>query len=387
MKFSINKSELQSVLSVVQKGTSTRSTLPVLSGILIEAQTDSLTFMSSDLELSIKSTVPALVEEPGRTVVPGKLFCDIVKSLPDAAVHVTYVEGESEATVSCDSSTFSVRTLAAADFPGFPTVEPSETIKIDFEVFSSMVRKVSRVVSKDESRAILTGVLIEADDGALRMVATDSYRLALTETPFESGVQVSRDDKTAEEAGESASSDDKTAFSVVIDGRFLSDVAGLSVAEQELTIGVSANQILITCDNMTFINRRIEGNYPNYRQLMPDSYETRATFPVESLNAAVKRASLMSSSNAPLRFRLSPEVNLATITVNSQDIGSVQENIDCSIEGSEVEIAFNSTYVADGLSTIKDEEVHFDVQSPLKPGIFRSISSDDYLYLIMPVRV
>lgn len=387
MKFSINKSELQSVLSVVQKGTSTRSTLPVLSGILIEAQTDSLTFMSSDLELSIKSTVPALVEEPGRTVVPGKLFCDIVKSLPDAAVHVTYVEGESEATVSCDSSTFSVRTLAAADFPGFPTVEPSETIKIDFEVFSSMVRKVSRVVSKDESRAILTGVLIEADDGALRMVATDSYRLALTETPFESGVQVSRDDKTAEEAGESASSDDKAAFSVVIDGRFLSDVAGLSVADQELTIGVSANQILITCDNMTFINRRIEGNYPNYRQLMPDSYETRATFPVESLNSAVKRASLMSSSNAPLRFRLSPEVNLATITVNSQDIGSVQENIDCSIEGSEVEIAFNSTYVADGLSTIKDEEVHFDVQSPLKPGIFRSISSDDYLYLIMPVRV
>lgn len=389
MKFSINKSELQSVLSVVQKGTSTRSTLPVLSGILIEAETDNLTFMSSDLELSIKSTVPALIEEPGRTVVPGKLFSDIVKSLPDAAVHVTYEDGESEATISCDSSTFSVRTLAAADFPGFPTVEPSETIKIDFEVFSTMVRRVSRVVSKDESRAILTGVLIEADDGALRMVATDSYRLALTETPFESGVEVTRSATAeSEDAAETdSSSNASSGFNVVIDGRFLNDVAGLNVAEQELTIGVSANQILITCDNMTFINRRIEGNYPNYRQLTPDSYETRATFPVESLNSAVKRASLMSSSNAPLRFRLSPDVNLATITVNSQDIGSVQENIDCPIEGAEVEIAFNSTYVADGLSTVKDEEVYFDVQSPLKPGIFRSIDSNEYLYLIMPVRV
>lgn len=368
MKFSINKSELQNTLAVVQKGISTRSTLPVLSGILIDAVGDKLVFQSTDLELSIQMEVPALIEEPGKLVVPGKLFSDIVKSLPDAAVNVAS-EG-AEARLTCDSTAFSVKTLNPEDFPGFPTVQPQKTIKIPFAVFSKMVKRVSRVVSRDESRAILTGVLVETEGAKLRMVATDSYRLALTETEIDSEAYDGVED-----------------FSAVISGNFLNDVAGLPLSEQTVSIGVAENQIIVRCEDMVFINRRIEGQYPNYRQLLPDSHATRATFPVDQLTAAVRRAALMSSSTAPIKFALTPAVNLAQITVTSADVGSVQESIDCPIEGEEVEIAFNSSYVSDGLSTMKDEEVYFDVQSSLKPGIFRSTTEDNHLYLIMPVRI
>lgn len=368
MKFSINKTELQNALAVVQKGISTRSTLPVLSGILIDASNDKLVFQSTDLELSIQMEVTALIEEPGKLVVPGKLFSDIVKSLPDAAVSV--VSEGSEARVTCDTTAFSVKTLNPEDFPGFPTVEAKQTIKIPFATFAKMVRRVSRVVSRDESRAILTGVLVETEGAKLRMVATDSYRLALTEVDIDSEVYDGAED-----------------FSAVISGSFLNDVAGLSLPEQAISIGVADNQIIVRCDNMVFINRRIEGQYPNYRQLLPEGYATRATFPVEPLTQAVRRASLMSSSTAPIKFALTPAVNLAQITVTSADVGSVQESIDCPIEGEEVEIAFNSAYVSDGLATMKEDEVYFEVQSSLKPGIFRSAGEESHLYLIMPVRI
>ena len=168
----------------------------------------------------------------------------------------------------------------------------------------------------------------------------------------------------------------------------MNDVAALSATGETVSLGVAENQIIVTCGDTTFINRRIEGQYPNYRQLLPEDHTTRATVSVDALTAAVKRAALMSSSTAPIKFNLAPgPVNLVTITVNSADVGSVRENIDCPVEGEEVEIAFNSNYVADGLTTMSDAEVYFDVQSSLKPGIFRSIDSGEYLYLIMPVRI
>lgn len=368
MKFSVNKTELQNALAVAQKGVSTRSTLPVLSGILITAQADQINFQSTDLELSIQMSVPALIEEEGRTVVPGKLFSDIIKNLPDAAIHVS--TSESEAQISCGNSAFSIKTLAAEDFPGFPKVTPNQTIKLPFATFADMVHRVARAVSRDETRAILTGILVEMDGATLRMVATDSYRMAISEAVLEEGAQA----------------DDS--FSAVIGGRFMNDVAGLAVNEDLVTIGIAENQIIITCDNMMFINRRIEGTYPNYQQLLSNNETTRAKFDVAELSASVRRASLMSSSTAPIRFMLDKDVNLVQITVTSADIGSVQESIDCPVEGAEnVEIAFNSAYVIDGLAASKEEELYFDVESPQKPGVFRSVGSTEYMYLIMPVRI
>lgn len=368
MKFSINKTELQNALAIVMKGVTTRSTLPVLSGILVMTEQDSLSLRSSDLQLSIQIKVPALIEEEGSTVVPGKLFTDIVKSLPDAAINFTADDGQAQLT--CDTSAFSVRTLNAEDFPGFPSVSPTQTIKLPFGVFSDMVRRVSDVVSRDESRAILTGVLVETEGSKLRMVATDSYRLALAETEIDSDAYDGDQD-----------------FQAVIAGVFLKDIANLSVPEDTITIGIAENQIIVDANNIVFINRRIEGQYPNYKQLLPDNYSTRAKFPVDMLNSAIKRASILSSSTAPVKFTLEPDVNLVQITVNSSEVGSVQESIDCPVEGEQAEIAFNTNYVQNCLTTIKDPEIYFDIQGSLKPGIFKSTGEEVYLYLIMPVRL
>lgn len=365
MKFSINRTELQNALSIVSKGVSTRSTLPILSGILLEAREDSLTLQTTDLELSIQYSVPALVEEEGKAVVPGKLFSEIVKNLPDAAVHVA--ADEESALVTCDASSFSIKALNYEDFPGFPRVDVMQRIEIPFAQFSSMVRRVARVVSKDESRAILTGVLVTLEGNRLKMVATDSYRLAVTEADLEN--------TAADE------------FQAVISGAFLSEIASLSLADSVLSLALAENQIVVTCGDTVFVNRRIEGNFPNYKQLIPDGHATRATIEVDRLVAAVKRASLLGSSDAPVRFDLNAASQTVQLSAAAQDVGSAQEIIPCEIEGADAEIAFNYSFVLSGLAAVSTKKVYLELQSSLKPGIFRAEESEDYLYLVMPVRI
>ena len=289
MKFSINQSELQNALSVVLKGIATRSTLPILSGIYLDAHDDTLTLQATDLELSIQYSVSALIEETGKAVVPGKLFSEIVKNLPDAAVHEA-AEADT-AVITCDTASFSIKTLDAEDFPGFPHVDVQQEVSIPFTQFASMVKRVARVVSKDESRAILTGVLVTLEEGRLKMVATDSYRLAITEADLP--------DASADE------------FQAVISGSFLSEIASLSLGDSALSLALAENQIVVTCGDTVFINRRIEGNFPNYKQLLPDGYATRAKIDVDRLVSAVKRTSLLGSSDAPVRF----DLNAASQTV------------------------------------------------------------------------
>ena len=359
MKFSINQSELQNALSVVLKGIATRSTLPILSGIYLDAHDDTLTLQATDLELSIQYSVSALIEETGKAVVPGKLFSDIVKNLPDAAVHV---EAEDDsAVITCDTASFSIKTLDAEDFPGFPHVDVQQEIAIPFAQFASMVKRVARTVSKDESRAILTGVLITLEDSMLKMVATDSYRLAITETQLE--------DSAAEE------------FQAVISGSFLQEIASLPRSDENLKLALAENQIVVTYHDTVFINRRLEGNFPNYRQLLPDSYVTRVSMDVGHLIAGVKRTSLLGQTSSPVRF----DINIASQT--AQHVGSAQETLSCEGEGEDVEIAFNYAYVLDGLSSVNTDNVYLEVQSSLKPGIFKSAEGENFLYLVMPVRI
>ena len=299
MKFSINQSELQNALSVVLKGIATRSTLPILSGIYLDAHDDTLTLQATDLELSIQYSVSALIEETGKAVVPGKLFSEIVKNLPDAAVHVA-AEDDS-AVITCDTASFSIKTLDAEDFPGFPHVDVQQEVSIPFTQFASMVKRVARVVSKDESRAILTGVLITLEDTTLKMVATDSYRLAITEAELP--------ESSAEE------------FQAVIAGSFLQEISSLPRSEDDLKLALAENQIVVTYHD------------------------------------------------------------------TAQDVGSAQETLSCEGEGEDVEIAFNYAYVLDGLSSVSTDNVFLEVQSSMKPGIFKADEGENFLYLVMPVRI
>lgn len=363
MKFSISQAELHNALSTVLKGAATHSTLPILAGVHIQTERDQVVFQTTDLDRSVQYKVPALVEEDGAAVVPAKLFTDIAKSLPDAAVH--FEAADRDATIICDTSTFSIHTMASEDFPGFPTIDVEQSIEIPFNEFSSMVKRVARVVSRDQTRAILTGVLITVLDGKLRMVATDSYRLALTDNVKITGL------------GE---------FTATISGAFLQELTGLPMSESPVTLSVSYNQIMVNYQDITYINRRIEGNFPNYRQLLPDSYTTRVTFNVRDLIASVKRVALLSSTSTPVRFDVNIASQTALLSAVSQDIGSVQEIIRVNAEGEDVEIAFNSTFVTDGLTVMPTDETYLDIQGSMRPGIFRAVG-EDYLYLIMPVRL
>lgn len=364
VKFSISQAELQNALGVVSRGAATHSTLPILSGVHLQADDDALILQTTDLDRSIQCRVPALVEEPGETVVPAKLVTDIAKSLPDAAVH--FEANSRSATIACGSSNFSIHTMLADDFPGFPTIEVEQSVEIPFVEFSDMVKRVARVVSRDETRAILTGVFITAVDGHLRMVATDSYRLALSDNAKVTGL------------GE---------FSATISGNFLREVASLPASEEAVTLSLSYNQIQVGYRNITYINRRLEGNFPNYRQLLPDTHNTRITFDVKELMAAVKRTSLLSSSSAPVKF----DVNIASQTVLlssvAQDVGSAQETLRVKAEGDDVVIAFNSSFVQEGLQAIATEDAYLDIQNGMRPGIFRATGDAGFLYLVMPVRI
>lgn len=365
MKLSINKNELQTALGVVAKGATTRSTLPILSGILLKAYEDTLTLEATNMELSVRCSLPALIEEEGSTVIPSKLITDVIKSLPDSAVHIETKEDTEEAKVLCDTSSFSIKTLNAEDFPGFPEVNGEDRITIPFATFSHMVRRVARIVSRDESRAILTGVLIEAGNNILRMVATDSYRLAVTDTDFEGIVD----------------------FNAVIAGSFLSELASLPEGNETIDLALAENQIIATYGNTTFVNRRIEGNFPRYNQLIPDTHETRAVYDTKQLMEAVKRTSVLSNKTAPVKFDLNGASQTTQISTASKDIGAASETIVSSMEGGDAVIAFNFGYVIDGLSSVETDKVYLELQGSQRPGIFKSEETERFLYLIMPVRL
>lgn len=364
MKLSINQMELQAALNVVSKGTATRSTLPILSGILFKAYEDTLTLEATDLDLSVRCSVAALVEEEGDVVIPSRLLCDIIKSLPDVAIHIQ--TSDDSATILCETSSFSLKTLEAQDFPGFPEISTISKITIPFGMFSSMVKRVAKVVSKDESRAILTGILIEAQDGILKMVATDSYRLAITDTEFNGNDE---------------------GFHAVISGSFLMDIASLPIKDIDIDIALSENQITVKYEDITFVNRRIEGNYPHYQQLLPNSYTTRASFDTHQLQDAVKRTSLLSNRTSPVKFDVNAASQTTQLSTTTQDIGTASEMLTSDIEGEDVQIAFNFLYVMDGLASIETKTAFLELQGPMKPGILKADKEERFLYLIMPVRL
>ena len=230
-----------------------------------------------------------------------------------------------------------------------------------------MVKRTAKVVSHDETRVVLTGVLISCVGNELKMVATDSYRLAVAETELSQACP--------EE------------FEAVISGSFLSDIASLPQSDQPITLALSENQIIVSYQDTTFINRRIEGTFPNYKQLIADGFSTRATLSTHALIDAVRRVSLLSNKVSPVQIKVDAEAGVVTLLTNSQDIGNAQENLICEIEGESVEIAFNYSFLLDGLNSIDTDAVHLDLFGPMKPGILRAAEGENFLYLIMPVRV
>ena len=365
MKVSVARGELLEALAIVNRGLSSRSTLPILSSVLLSASGDKLSLQATDLEVSVKHTLPVKVEREGQAVVPGKLLVDIVRSMPEAAVSID-ASSEDEATIVCEHSSFAVKTLHAEDFPKFPEVDTEKTIELPTDLLATAARQVARSASRDETRPILTGVLTAVEAGTLKMVATDSYRLAVREIDLGSPIEE---------------------FEVVVPGKAVEEVPKMAGASQAVTMGISENQVVFQADGTTYVSRRIEGKFPNYKQLIPSESETTLTVDREELLEAVKRVSILAQHNAPLRAKVTPESSTLCLSATTQDVGGAEEALVVQAEGQEVEIAFNAAFLIDGLTASSSETVSMEVLSPLKPGVVKSAGDERYTYILMPVRI
>jgi DNA polymerase-3 subunit beta len=363
MKLSIARGELLDSLAVVTKALSSRTTLPILSGILLTASSDTVIMQSTDLEISIKVTVGANVEDAGSVVLPGRLLADVIRSLPEAAVKIETASFD-QVKVTCETSSFTLRSLSPEDFPKFPEVSPEKKVAVPTPLLQALVRKVGKAVSRDEARPILTGVLVIMDGSTIRMVATDSYRLAVAEADLPEAV-----DERVE---------------VVIPGKALEEIPKLAGDTESVMVGIAENQIVFEFGHSVYVTRRIEGSFPNYRQLIPQGGETKVTVTRSELEEAAKRVSILAQHNAPVRLRITEST--LTLSAQTQDVGDASEDLMVTTEGEPLEIAFNHAFLVDGITSSDEETLTFIASSPLKPGVFRSVAGEGFTYLIMPVR-
>lgn len=366
MKFTVSQSSLMKALAVVSKGMGANSTIPILSGVYLRASEGTVELQTTDLTISVRHLVPANVEEPGEAVVSGKMLQNIVKTLPDAAV--TFDAGGRTLTLSCDKSTFRLNTLPASDWSSFPELEPERTIELPAELLSEMVDKVYKVTSKETSRPILQGILLTVEDNTIRLVATDSFRLAVCDSSVEAP------------AGER--------FRAIVAGTTFHDVLAMPSLSDTIQIGTTESQIVFSFDNTTFVCRRIEGNFPDYKQLLPPTCATAVGLDVASFSAALKRVSVIAQQNASVRFDIDADGSLMRLSASSPDQGESTESLSAQVEGASVSTALNYHYVFDCVNAVSgSKEIRLELQGSTQPGIFKVNGKVNYLYLVMPMRL
>ncbi len=352
---------LVAALAVVSRAVSTRGSVQVLAGVLIEAQNGLVQLAATDMELSLRTTFPARVDGEGSLVVPGKLLTDLVRLLPDSEVSIEYRAEDGAAHIKSGSYSSRVNVFAAEDFPRLPSVDvPLQAITSP--ALLETIDRVSRAASRDESRPVLTGVLVRFEGKKLVMAATDSYRLSVKETEFET-------------AGPE--------LEAIIPARALQELVRLAAGTETVSLGVNENHVIFGTGSAWLTTRRIDGQFPNVKQLLPETFEVEVSLPRVELLDVVRRAGVMAQRNAPLRLRFA-EGEL-TISAQSQDVGETRESIPAAYTGDPLEIGFNAEFLKEGLESVTTDEVTLKLINPLRPGLLTE--GDSFWYLIMPIRL
>jgi DNA polymerase-3 subunit beta len=348
--------------SAGRAATNRTGTLPVLAGVRLDVQGDQLTVTGTDLELTIRLTVEVGGERDGAAVVPARLVGDIVKALPAGAVSVQL--DDEELSISAGRSQFSVRPLSLDDYPA--QSEPSaDPVTLSAAVMVDALRQVVRAASTDDARAVLTGVLLASEEDGLRMVATDSYRLAVRDLPETTVMAVGKN--------------------VLIPGRALNELQRVIGDVEELSVRLGEREATFEAGTTRLSTRLIEGEFPNYRNLLPSSYPNLLTVGKAAMLEAIRRVKILAQDSTPVRLTLGGDT--VQITAITQDVGNAAEEIDAGYDGAEMTVAFNPDYLAAGIDAIDSDDVTLATMDPMKPAVLRGVGNDDYLYLLMPVRV
>ena len=369
MKFSAERTGLLSELQLVTRAASTRSAIPALGGVLLNAEDGALRLAATDTEMALTSTTEASVDQPGSLLLPARLLLDVVRVTNGDTVTLDATSDGSGVSITSDRASFNVRTLPSQDFPRLPALDPGGTATLDANVIAATVERVAKAASRDETRPVLTGILVSIEGQTLRMVATDSYRLSVKETPVDG-----LDDT----------------FTANVPARALQELSRIVSDTKAETVSMSTheNQIVFGAGGVTLSSRLIDGQFPNYRQLLPESYEHEVTLSRTEFVAVVRRVSLMAQRNAPLRLRF--EQGSVTLSAQTPDVGEAAESLPVNYQGEELEIGFNPQFLQDGLESIASDEVRLRLISALRPGLLEEGGSegpDSFLYLIMPVRL
>jgi DNA polymerase-3 subunit beta len=367
VKLQTSSADLLTQVSTAARVASTRSAVQALSGVQIVTADGRAELRATDMEVGLRVPLPASVERDGSVVLPARLLLDVARVLPATEVSLELRPTEGDVEIVSGSACYHVRTLRGEDFPPFPDAGDGEVVRVPANAFVATVRKVERSASRDETRPILTGILVSASGTDLKMVATDSYRLSVKETKLERPLN-----------GD---------FEANVPARALGELARLAEGAQdaELTVARQENQVIFGVGGAVLASRLIDGQFPNYRQLLPDGYEHDLVVDTEEVRAVVRRMSLMAQKNAPLRLRFSD--GELTVSAQTPDVGEASESLPIPFTGEPFEIGFNPEFLRDGLDSVEADQAKLRLISPLRPGLIEAADESGFLYLIMPIRL
>jgi DNA polymerase III subunit beta len=363
MKVAAARDELAQKLGLVARAVSTRASVQILSGVLLKAEGGQLQLAATDMEVSLRSSLHTQVEGEGAVVVPGRLLVDLVRLLPDGDVTIEHRPDEGVVQVLCGSASASLNTYAAEDFPRLPDIDAVGTFTVDRESLLETVARVSRSASRDESRPVLTGILVRFEAGKLVMAATDSYRLSVKETTL---------------AG------DAPELEAIVPARALAELARVAQGGDTLELGVHENQVVFAVDDVWLTTRRIDGQFPNYKQLLPETFEHEVTLPRGEILDVVRRVGVVVQRTSPIQLRFA-EGEL-TVFARTQDVGEARESIPVQFSGEPLQIGFNAEFLREGIESISADDLRLRLISPLRPAVIDG-GEDDPTYLIMPIRL
>jgi DNA polymerase III subunit beta len=366
LKLSTNRDELVAKLSLVSRAVSTRAATQALSGILLTASEGGVELAATDGEMGLRTALEAQVEAPGSVLLPGRLLAELARSLGDPGVRIEAREAERDVEIRSGSSSFHLRVLPVEDFPKLPE-QGEEPLRIPAPALAATVELVAPAASRDDMRPVLTGVLVSAAGEEMTMVATDSYRLAVKRTELESGI-----------GGE---------LEANIPSRALRELGRIVAAEgiDEVAVSLLANQAVFGAGAVLLSTRLIDGQFPNFRQLLPESYEHDVRLPRPEFLEVTRRVSQLAQRNAPLRLSFS--TGELRISASTPDVGDAEETMPAAFEGEPLEIGFNPEFLRDGIESVEGGEVMLRLISPLRPGLLQPVDNDDFRYLVMPIRL
>ncbi len=383
MKLSCLQENLNKGLAIVGRAVATRTTLPITQNVLLSTDRAMLKLSATNLEIAITTWIGAMVEEEGSVTVPARLLTEFVASLPAEPINVTMEDPSRSLQLTCSRSEAQINGTDAQEFPPIPTVDDGLTTKIDSHVLKTAIARVVFAAATEESRPVLTGVKLELEDDRFTMAAADGFRLAVHKG------------KLAEPVSEPVS--------IILPARTLNELSRLLGDQDtsvEITMTPNKGQILIRLENIELVSQLIQGTFPNYSQLIPQTYQTRSVCDLQQLSRAARTASIFARDGTGIiRLQMIPASDgpsteaeglhpgKVVISAKTEEMGENQDEVDINMEGEESKIAFNSKYLLDVLSVMDRGDVALETTTPSSPGVFKPIDSDEYVHVVMPMFV